>query len=151
MYQYCINIASMAHFCSPSVLTALLVVRNMMQEATDPQGDHSPRHTSCSQTIPVGTLRPKVAHSRALLGQAHKEPPFMGRHCMILGKWEPVLASLESLITKVAALESLLEGALPLLLQPPNHKLPLLCWPSFGQTRFACSRFRRCIVQCCLP
>ena len=89
--------------------------RNMMQEATDPSGNHSPRHLSCSQSISVGALRPMIAHSQALLGQAEKEPPFMGRHRMLLSKWRPVLASLEALITKVAALESLLEGTLLLI------------------------------------
>lgn len=88
-----------------------------MQEATDPSGDHKPSHVSCSQSIAVGTLRPKIAHSKMLLGQAEKEPPFIARHRMMPSKWRPVLASLEALITKVAALESLLEGTLLLLLQ----------------------------------
>ena len=54
-----------------------------------------------------------IAHSRALIGEAEKEPPFIGRHRVLLSEWRPALRALEALITKVAALESLLEGICP--------------------------------------
>ena len=81
-----------------------------MQQATDPAGDHMPRHLACSQSVAVAGLRPKIAHSRALLGEAEKEPPFISRHRVLLANWRPALSALEALVTKVAALESLLEG-----------------------------------------
>ena len=81
-----------------------------MQQATDPAGDHQPRHLASASSIAVARLRPMVAHSRALLGEAKREPPFISRHRMLLDNWRPVLDALDSLITKVAALESLLEG-----------------------------------------
>ena len=81
-----------------------------MQQATDPAGDHMPRHLACSQSVAVAGLRPKIAHSRALLGEAEKEPPFISRHRVLLANWRPALGALEALMTKVAALESLLEG-----------------------------------------
>ncbi len=83
-----------------------------MQQATDPAGITSLVTLACSQSIPVARLRPMIAHSRALLGEAESEPPFIGRHRVLLAHWHPALAALEALITKVAALESLLEGAL---------------------------------------
>lgn len=81
-----------------------------MQQATDPAGDHMPRHLACSQSVAIAGLRPKIAHSRALLGEAEKEPPFISRHRVLLANWHPALGALEALMTKVAALESLLEG-----------------------------------------
>lgn len=84
--------------------------RDVMQEATNPAGVHMPRHMTCAQTTAVASLRPMVAHCRALLEEAAKEPPFIGRHWLLLAKWQPLLNALETLITKAAALESLLEG-----------------------------------------
>jgi len=83
-----------------------------MQQATDPAGDHMPRHLACAQSVAVASLRPMIAHSRALIGEAEKEPPFIGRHRVLISEWSPALSALEALITKVAALESLLEGTL---------------------------------------
>ena len=81
-----------------------------MQQATDPAGDHMPRHLACAQSVAVASLRPMIAHSHALIGEAEKEPPFIGRHRVLISEWRPALSALEALITKVAALESLLEG-----------------------------------------
>ena len=81
-----------------------------MQQATDPAGDQMPRHLACAQSEAVASLRPMIAHSRALIGEAEKEPPFIGRHRVLISEWRPALSALEALITKVAALESLLEG-----------------------------------------
>ena len=81
-----------------------------MQQATDPAGDHMPRHLACAQSVAVASLRPMCAHSHALIGEAEKEPPFIGRHRVLISEWRPALSALEALITKVAALESLLEG-----------------------------------------
>ncbi|DBA72154.1 TPA: hypothetical protein ACH3X2_010874 [Trebouxia sp. C0005] len=83
---------------------------DVMQQATDPAADHMPRHLACAQSVAVASLRPMIAHSRALIGEAEKEPPFIGRHRVLLSEWRPALRALEALITKVAALESLLEG-----------------------------------------
>ena len=58
----------------------------------------------------MAKLRPLVAHCRLLLGEAQKEPPCLARHRIPLEKWPPALAAFDSLITKVAALESLLKG-----------------------------------------
>ena len=57
----------------------------------------------------------------------------MGRHRMLLSKWQPVLASLEALITKVAALESLLEGALSVLLCLLHRPIWPCCEHSLGR------------------
>ena len=69
-----------------------------------------PRHLACAQSVAVASLRPMCAHSHALIGEAEKEPPFIGRHRVLISEWRPALSALEALITKVAALESLLEG-----------------------------------------
>ncbi len=80
-----------------------------------------PRHLACAQSVAVASLRPMIAHSRALIGEAEKEPPFIGRHRVLISEWRPALSALEALITKVAALESLLEGT-PTTRQINRHR-----------------------------
>lgn len=82
-----------------------------MHQATDPAQSHRARHLGCPQAVGLGSLRPLLAHCRALMGVAAREPPFLAPNRVLTPKWGPVLSSLDRLITKVAALESLLEGA----------------------------------------
>lgn len=88
--------------------------------ATDPAVDSSHQHPACASS--VAKLRPLVAHCRLLLGEAQKEPPCLARHRIPLEKWPPALAAFDSLITKVAALESLLKGAHGSQLHPGRLK-----------------------------
>lgn len=92
------------------ITTQLYACRAAMHQATDPSESHLPRHLESPQSVAIGELRPLLAKCRALLGTASKEPPFLSRHKTVLSTWGPVLSSLDSLVTRVAALESLLEG-----------------------------------------
>ena len=83
-----------------------------MHHATNPSASHMPRHLESPQSVLVTELRPLLAKCRALMGVAAKEPPFLSRHRVLLSTWGPVLGSLDTLVTRVAALESLLEGDL---------------------------------------
>ena len=84
--------------------------RAAMHQATDPSDTPLPHHLESPQSVAIGELRPLLATCRALLGVAAKEPPFLSRHRVLLSTWGPVLGSLDNLVTRVAALESLLEG-----------------------------------------
>ena len=86
-----------------------------MHQATNPSECHMPRHLESPQSVAITELRPLLANCRALMGVAAKEPPFLSRRQVLLSTWGPVLGSLDNLVTRVAALESLLEGALALL------------------------------------
>ena len=85
--------------------------RAAMHQATDPAEKHRPRHLGSPQAVGVASLRPLLGHCRALMGVAAKEPPFLAPNQVLTPKWGPVLSALDQLITKVAAMESLLEGA----------------------------------------
>lgn len=84
--------------------------RAAMHQATDPSSSHLPRHLESPQSVAIGELRPLLARCQGLLGVAATEPPFLSKHKFLLPAWAPVLSCLEDMVTRVAALESLLEG-----------------------------------------
>ncbi|KAK9815502.1 hypothetical protein WJX72_004760 [[Myrmecia] bisecta] len=89
--------------------------RQFIRDASDPRGDHDPRHAESPWAPSASTLRPQLLLARRLLSEAQAEPQFLSAYLMQLGDWAGVLDALSSLITKSAALESVLEGEEPLL------------------------------------
>ncbi|KAL0036649.1 hypothetical protein WJX79_004029 [Trebouxia sp. C0005] len=63
------------------------------------------------QPIPsASSIRPLLLKASGLLQEAALEPPFLLRHRVALGKWKPVLDSLEDVVLQTSAMESVLEG-----------------------------------------
>ncbi|KAK9815248.1 hypothetical protein WJX72_000626 [[Myrmecia] bisecta] len=89
--------------------------RQFLRDASDPRGDHNPCHAESPWAPSASALRPQLLHARRLLSEAQAEPQFLSAYLMQLGDWAGVLDALSSLITKSAALESVLEGDEPLL------------------------------------
>ena len=58
----------------------------------------------------IGSLRPSLMQSQLLLKTAPFEPPWFGNCRIQLSKWAPLYGKLETVATRVAVLESLLES-----------------------------------------
>lgn len=65
----------------------------------------------------IAQLRPAIMKTKALLMTAPFEPAWFGACRIEVSQWGPFIFDLEVFSTRIALLESLLEGALPCLLQ----------------------------------
>ncbi|KAK9818671.1 hypothetical protein WJX74_002507 [Apatococcus lobatus] len=80
------------------------------QRAVDPNADHALRHLKDPTVRTVAGLRSGLLQTRGLLATAAYEPNFYGSCRLQLSALSAILASVEALATRIATLESLLEG-----------------------------------------
>ncbi|KAK9818676.1 hypothetical protein WJX74_004919 [Apatococcus lobatus] len=85
------------------------------ESRVDPDVDHTLRHTRDPGVKTIAQLRPAVVKTKALLMTAPFEPIWFGTCRIESSSWAPFIYDLEVFSTRIALLESLLEGHEPLL------------------------------------